>query len=358
MTARPACSAPRSRRRVRRPPRSPSPQASLAARQCARCHAKQYREWDGSLHHGADSPGLRAQIDFGIADSVACRRCHAPLAEQAAAGTLRDEGVQCAGCHVRNWERHGPPNVAPSLLPDPSYPLTTLAVYERADFCLPCHQLPPRDALEGKPLLDTYKEWLEGPYMRRGVQCQHCHMPNREHAFLGIHDRETFRQGIRLRAIAAQKDGMITAVAELANIGAGHDLPTTPTPAVWLRIELLDAHGAPMRRARRRSCGSDARSPVRHRVPRARRYAHPTGRARHARARVASGGRTVEASHARITVEVHPGRLLREGFYDDARSRASSSRAQRPRCSGEAARPRAGARTTSPSSASDTAIAR
>ena len=45
------------------PPQGPPPaqlapaQASLSANQCARCHAKQLREWQGSLHGAAASPG-------------------------------------------------------------------------------------------------------------------------------------------------------------------------------------------------------------------------------------------------------------------------------------------------------------
>jgi mono/diheme cytochrome c family protein/ribosomal protein L40E len=226
-------------------------QASLSAKQCGRCHAKQFREWTGSLHGAAGSPGLYAQLDAGMKDT--CRRCHAPLAEQAPGnvydGALRDEGVTCASCHVRAWTRNGP-GASATLLADPAYPKQDLAIYERGDFCMPCHQLPPRNGLGGKPLLNTYKEWLEGPYMQRGIQCQHCHMPNREHQWLGIHDKDTFRQGIRLDVDARRTDRGASVVAELANIGAGHYLPTTPTPAVWLRIELLDRDGHPIEGAR------------------------------------------------------------------------------------------------------------
>ena len=237
------------------PPSSLAPAtASLGARQCGRCHAKQVREWTGSLHGAAASPGLRAQIDvMSERAAAACRHCHTPLAEQqpAAGGAydpdLQAEGVTCAGCHVRAWARRGPPNLAPSLLTLPGYPLQTLAIYERGDLCMTCHQLPPRTAVAGKPLLNTYAEWLDGPYMRRGVQCQHCHMPNREHTVLGIHDRDTFRQGIALTTSARRAaHGVIGASAILRNIGAGHDLPTTPTPAVWLAIELVDARGTPL----------------------------------------------------------------------------------------------------------------
>ena len=252
------------------PPAALAPaQASLSSRQCARCHAKQVREWTGSIHALAASPGLLGQTtrmpDGAAVES--CLRCHAPLAEQqprlrpgqrggddadrtytanaAFDEPLQREGLTCAACHVRDWTRHGPPTPAPSLLALPGYPLRPLAVYERADLCIGCHQLPPRLAVAGRPLLDTYREWLLGPYMPRGVQCQHCHMPNREHTWKGVHDPDTFRQGIAVAAAAARgASGTVTVRARITNVGAGHYLPTTPTPAAWLEVELVDASGA------------------------------------------------------------------------------------------------------------------
>ena len=67
--------------------------------------------------------------------------------------------------------------------------------------------------------------------MPRGIQCQHCHMPNREHTWKGVHDPATFRQGIAVVAVAARTAGGVTARARVTNVGAGHYLPTTPTPA-------------------------------------------------------------------------------------------------------------------------------
>jgi len=296
------------------PPNLAPAQTSLAPQQCARCHAKQYREWEPSRHHGASSPGLAAQMmGMKTERAVDCLRCHAPLAEQRPEtepggfpNRLRAQGLSCAGCHVRGWTRHGPPAVSPTLLPIAGYPRTELALYERGDFCMPCHQLPPRTAVAGRPLLDTYREWLEGPYMSRGIQCQHCHMPNREHEFKGIHDPHTFRQGADLTGNAhAATDGAITVVAELGNAGAGHYLPTTPTPAAWLTIELRDARGiaiagATARLRIGRDISFDGGRWVEHadtRIP-------PGGRA--VLARAWSGGRTGQATTAHLTVEVHP----------------------------------------------------
>jgi mono/diheme cytochrome c family protein len=323
------------------PPAALAPaQASLSAQQCARCHNKQFREWTPSLHGGATSPGLAAQmLGMKPAEAQRCLDCHAPLAEQRSDRALHAQGVQCAGCHVREWKRHGPPNVAPSLLPIAGYPLATMPLYERADFCIGCHQLPPRTALNGRPLLDTYREWLEGPYMKRGIQCQHCHMPNREHTFLGIHDRETFRQGIELTARAHVNAGTVTVVATLANVGAGHYLPTTPTPAAWLSIELLDARGKPITGATDKlRIGRDIyfdgawHERADTRIP-------PGDHITMARAWTA--GRIADAVTARIVVEVHPddyydrlyqqrlaGTLTpeRRALYDQALARARANR--------------------------------
>jgi mono/diheme cytochrome c family protein len=277
-------------------------QASLGANQCARCHNKQFREWQTSLHHAATSPGLAAQMwTLDKQGRAACQRCHAPLAEQRDDAVLYADGASCAGCHVRGWTRHGPPNIAPSLMTQANYPLTTLAIYERADFCLPCHQLPSRTAVAGRPLLDTYREWLEGPYMPRGIQCQHCHMPNREHTWKGVHDQQTFKEAIALTATASSKAGAVTVVAELANIGAGHYLPTTPTPAAWLSIRLLDRDGKQLATEQRQRIGrdiyydtqwherADTRIPPGEKLTMSRAWSKLDG-----------------AAIARITVEVHP----------------------------------------------------
>ncbi len=310
-------------------------QASLDARQCERCHAKQTREWQPSLHAGAGSPGLIAQLiemeqrgQYREIDG--CQRCHAPLAEQQPAlptadryrrnpgfdPALREQGVNCASCHLRKWQRFGPPPSPDSrLLSLPSYPFKPLAIYERADLCIGCHQLPPRTALNGKPRLNTYREWLEGPYMRRGVQCQHCHMPNREHTWKGVHDADTFRQGIDVDALAQRsgRTGAVTVRAKITNVGAGHFLPTTPTPAAWLSIELVDARGEAIEGARDEmrigwhlefSRGGwreieDTRI--------------PPGESREL-ARAWKQGRVAEATAARVVVRVHPDDFY-EGLY-------------------------------------------
>jgi len=315
------------------PARLAPAQSSLDAAQCARCHAQQEREWTPTFHAAAGSEGLIAQT-MRLMDSGArvesCQRCHAPLAEQLpvlrpgqAGGAdsddryarnprfsaeLRKQGVSCAACHVRAWKRLGPTLVANSrLLSQPGYPAVADPIYERADFCLPCHQLPPKSSVDGKPLLNTYVEWLDSPYMVRGIECQHCHMPNREHTWKGVHDPDTFRQAVKLEAIAARsaRTKAVSVRARLTNVGAGHCVPTTATPTAFLTVDLVDARGA-------RVAGAHAEA----RIGRA--IAYRDGgfrdlgdtRIRPGQsielARAWKGGRVGEARAARVTVRVVP----------------------------------------------------
>ncbi|HEX5063134.1 MAG TPA: hypothetical protein VFV99_27350, partial [Kofleriaceae bacterium] len=170
----------------------------------------------------------------------------------------------------------------------------------------------PRTAVNGKPLLNTYKEWLEGPYMRRGIQCQHCHMPNREHQWLGVHDAATFRQGIELDARTIRKGGAVTVIATLTNIGAGHYLPTTTTPAAWLKLELFDASGVAV-------AGANAAQRIGRDLVYDKQWVEksdtriPPGESLKL-VRAWQGGRTAQAAYARVTVEVHPDDYY-ERFY-------------------------------------------
>src|SRR5262249_41245880 len=137
---------------------------------------------------------------------------------------------------------------------------------------------------------------------------------NREHTWKGVHDPDTFRQGIRVEAIAARgASGAVSVRARIWNQGAGHFLPTTPTPAAWLRVELVDRDGRAVRGARAekrigRAIGyrdgswtqiEDTRIPPGDTLELASAWA---------------GGRVAEAAFARVTVEVHPDDYY-EGFY-------------------------------------------
>jgi mono/diheme cytochrome c family protein len=227
----------------------------LDARACGRCHPREHAAWRASRHALAAGPGLRAQLLGATpAQRTACAACHAPLAEQQdtlvseveGREALGGEGVNCAGCHVRGHEKLGPPSPVVRRMLAPGLRATPEPRLARADACLPCHQLPAETAVAGRPLLDTWREWAASPYLPAGVQCQHCHQPDGDHAFSGAHDPDAVRRAVRLE-VALDPGPAVRARVRVRNVAAGHDFPTTATPRAVLRVRQIDAAGRPLR---------------------------------------------------------------------------------------------------------------
>jgi hypothetical protein len=98
---------------------------SLRPEDCAQCHPQQYSDWTTALHSKAFSAGFVGQLlNYEFDEAAVCMECHAPLAEQRfafemarvggvghdpAGQGLAASGNGCAGCHVREQRRFGPP---------------------------------------------------------------------------------------------------------------------------------------------------------------------------------------------------------------------------------------------------------
>jgi len=194
-------------------------EASLEPGSCAACHRAQFDDWRQSLHSRAMGPGIMGQLvnmaPHATDEHQDCLRCHAPLQEQAAglagalaqakggvdtsargpdsARALHEQGLVCAACHMRGYQRYGPPRRDGST-PDragtlPHNGWISSAAFEDSRFCAACHQFETGDyALNGKLLENTYQEWQASRYAREGKPCQSCHMPERRHLWRGIHD--------------------------------------------------------------------------------------------------------------------------------------------------------------------------
>jgi hypothetical protein len=254
------------------PPPAYSPlEASLDPQQCGVCHPLQYQDWQTTLHSQAMSPGIYGQMvemaENDRATYTICASCHTPLSEQLpfleADGSYRDNpdfdaklqhaGLTCAGCHVRQHQRFGPPR-RPDLPPLPAGAklphggFAEQAAYEDSAFCRPCHQFDATGfALNGKLLENTYEEWRQSRYAREGIHCQHCHMPDRRHLWRGIHDPDMVKQAM---TVALSFDAASYAAGEtmtlqivITNSGAGHYFPTYVTPKVFVQTHLLDQQG-------------------------------------------------------------------------------------------------------------------
>lgn len=253
-------------------------EASLSPEACGSCHVQQYADWKESLHSKAMGPGPWGQIidltQNSPEEATMCQTCHAPLSEQrpflakaegsseAAYGKnphfdsrLQLQGITCAGCHVRQHQRFGPSKSEGAAATQ--YPAGTpnhrgvqrTPYFEKAEFCKDCHQFDPENTMlvNGKPMMDTYREWKNSTWGQGGAVCQECHMPNRRHLWKGIHDPEMVKGAVRVEArtepVLLSRGKPLKLTMEVTNAAVGHKFPTYPTPKAFVRAVLLDENG-------------------------------------------------------------------------------------------------------------------
>lgn len=249
----------------------------LRPESCAQCHSEQFDSWKKSLHAHAFSPGLVGQFpDMGHAEANSCLQCHAPLKEQLYSGPdamqesvklrlkhpqgfssdadldatalpLAHSGVSCGVCHVRGWQRFGPPpknTGAVGKVKGPAHGgFSATRAFESSQFCASCHQFPQSMAINGKPLENTLTEWKESSFSKIGVTCQQCHMPDRKHEFRGIHDPEMVRKGLTFKLTQSKTSARLIITSKWI----GHAFPTYVTPKVIVLADALDRHGKSLR---------------------------------------------------------------------------------------------------------------
>lgn len=185
---------------------------------CARCHPRQYEEWNGSVHALAfQDPVFQSELNrafktVGPEVTRQCEGCHSPAGlvtgdikgpGLAGLGRMSLAGVSCDVCHsisgVTHWQTPSrePENGSFILSPGgdgadgvkpvkygPAKPASGCGggfhecaespLVLRADLCASCHQLTHHETYF--PLETTYAEWQRSPYAQKGILCQDCHM--------------------------------------------------------------------------------------------------------------------------------------------------------------------------------------
>jgi hypothetical protein len=250
---------------------------SLGAEECGGCHSRIYQEWAESMHAKAWTDPYY-QVDLAYDGSLQiCLNCHIPLEDQQENlvlgfrdrdkfhpilrpnpefdPKLRDEGVTCAVCHVRDGHILGPfgTDSAPHpVIADPG-------MSSGLKYCERCHVVSGKrwDTFYDIPPCGTVAEItgsMEEP------DCVGCHMPEtvrplaggtearagRQHLFRGGHDPETVRQALKVEHTGGCQGaaGDCTFIFTLMNIGAAHYLPTgTPDRHLTLELRLFDKGG-------------------------------------------------------------------------------------------------------------------
>ena len=235
---------------------------------CAKCHPLIYRQWKQSAHarsasnsmvqtmySGTHALGFRGwrpgyKLDFPTT-SGNCATCHAPTAAFNSPFTTdlskidRNDGISCVFCHkIKGIELH-PSGKMPGTLSikieegKDKCPRSMPTFLKKSEFCAPCHMAKFWDV----PIFNTYLEWRESPYYKKGIQCQDCHMAGSNHKLKGPDDIDFLSQGISLEVKAEIKDIIEVKVA-VKNTGAGHNFPTGhPMRNLILLVEAKDEKG-------------------------------------------------------------------------------------------------------------------
>jgi Cytochrome c554 and c-prime len=261
--------------------------STLTAAECGECHTAIYREWQTTAHANAYLD-LQFQAEWKKDNELwLCLNCHTPLEnqrEQIVTGlrggdfrspitqvndrfdpALRDEGITCAACHVRDGFVLAA--VANSDAPHPVKSGVDLLTQLQ---CEGCHNV---QAELSPTLICTFAtgdEWRKSGQPEEGKGCIDCHMPavsrplveagptrsGHLHTWMGAGIAKfpaqvqsvltDYRSGYDIEATAYRlnESAEVQIDAAITNARAGHELPTgDPERFITLEFVLRDRGG-------------------------------------------------------------------------------------------------------------------
>ena len=264
--------------------------STLRASECGECHAAIYREWKATAHALA-MQDRQFQAEWKKDNHLwLCLNCHTPLANQQERlvdglvdgdfrkpvahpndhfdPMLRDEGITCAVCHVRDGAvvGPGPGGEAP-------HPVSRAGDALSQKLCESCHNVQGQLSETLICTFTTGDEWRANGMAAKNTGCIDCHMPpvlrpaadgaslrpGHKHTWpgAGIAKRsdlveplsESYRPGYDVEIEARRASGNrgqneVVIDAAIANARAGHELPTgDPERYITIEIVLRDRSG-------------------------------------------------------------------------------------------------------------------
>ena len=249
---------------------------SLSSKGCAACHQEIYEEWAASMHAKAYIDPLFQAYWRKDNNIWICLNCHTPLQNQQDfiitgfekgdikkpitqknedfSHELREEGITCATCHVRDGVILGPyGNI------DAPHPTKYDPMFKSTAICDRCHQVP-----SGKTMLyianpcNTSEEFHGGPYASKGYVCQTCHMPEverpaatdspikkvRQHLWRGGHNPDMVKRALMVSLDKKINNGRIDLILKIKNSWAGHKVPTgDPDRYITIHFDVINKRG-------------------------------------------------------------------------------------------------------------------
>jgi len=249
------------------------------ARACKNCHVDITEQWARSGHANADrgKNQLFGRMYFYSLKQtrgetlIACGPCHetTSFVNQDFEGLkeVSAEGVACAFCHAIDAPSdQGTPAVSLDVdhysgtirnpITTPSHLSKYSAFLKTSEYCGACHKYSNQ---HGVPISDTYGEWKNSTYAKRGVTCQDCHMPGvagrnatdgpvrprvANHAFSSAALAAARPNAATLKLRATRRGDSLRVYATVRNAGWGHSLPTGNDQNIaLLRLRVKSAEG-------------------------------------------------------------------------------------------------------------------
>jgi hypothetical protein len=246
---------------------------ATSAVRCSECHRSASEEWKGSAHARASTSAAYVAMRRAT-PGERCERCHAPVANAAAADEpLAAEGVSCDACHTMVETAARRAGGAFRLRPNDRVKFGPLCdakviyfhrmacapIQEESGLCASCHlyyrSLPGGMEL---PVLTEFEEWASGPDGDGSMECQGCHMPGaageaaigagarsaiHHHGFLGRDDLLRTR-AVTVRISAHREGDRVAGQVIVTNRGAAHRIPTgLPDHRLVLRVRAVGPGG-------------------------------------------------------------------------------------------------------------------
>lgn len=234
-----------------------------SAELCGSCHRAIHEAWKSSAHAQAMESRMfqdaleLVESDFGTAAKSECLGCHTPIGVHLGDKKLKQkvtwEGVTCDYCHSMrsvsfqavnpqakleySLVKSGPLKDASSV----AHGTVFSPVHTSSEVCAPCHEYTNR---QGFAVLTTYSEWKQSSHHAKGVHCQSCHMGRIEgavvdprvksragaevnlHEMPGGHSIDQLTKALRVNLTTKRSGDEFEIEVLLANVGAGHHVPT------------------------------------------------------------------------------------------------------------------------------------
>ncbi len=258
------------------PVKIPKGLTGISAKDCGTCHEEIYNEWKTTIHSQAwTDPYFQVDFKYDRYPQI-CLNCHTPLENQQenlVTGfsdeakfrpilepnpnfdpELRDEGVTCAVCHIKDGVIVG------------SYDIETTAhpvrKYERfldgRGICQRCHMVPSVNRWDYFLKLPPCGNFAEIEAGGKKADCVKCHMPEVErplvedgpvrktgrHFWRGGHDPKMVKKAAEITLAENSSANKKTFTLHIKNAGTEHRFPTgTPDRHLRILFRLLDEKG-------------------------------------------------------------------------------------------------------------------